>query len=784
MKIKLTNLQVNAFLEDYSSKSETILLEQGSKEVDDLILSAKKRGILNVDKSSDLKVLKTIYAYGGVANANGAILPSKEFKRVLPQIVGKPMNIGHNRKLIVGFYIDYKYILKENKAITYSIFFAGCYPEEWEHAKELHKQGKLSSSFEIWAPEEKRKYNEDGSYELHDMEIAGGALIFEENGEQPAFKDAKVLSMAKTSAPLSCMGDTCLVYAKKYSEMKEQDLIKSEMYNCECISCGYKTVSPNHCQSLKCPKCGAQMRRVERPGPGQSNTNIKCGNCGEEFDYFSQSEVGMGQIKCPKCKSILDQNGKVLYGPQNIDFDLFCPACRVNNWLITSEKENSKTIKCNNCGKEYAIEFKQHKDSFLEKTFNVMREGTVICPQCNNNVSYATTSLANVREFKCKFCGLIFSQDITKISKKTIAKINELKKPVVKKENQKDGTKIKNLSSKQGGNGMIKVSKFHRYINAKNLKDIKKQIAAKEYEGLENSNVLDFSVRENLPDEAFAVVVRVKNGTKFDKIRKYPIDSKENAILALSKLQNKEVRETLEGMGVSSEKAINKVLEIVEGKKWTVKFINSLPDSSFAVVEPDYKNGKTKNKNARHLPFKDANGKVDVPHLRNALVRVNQLKPVTKSISKEALIKKATAVLEKYRKLLKTVKASKFNSKFLRKAVAQRKELEKKLSEKINLLKAGIKKTAANLIEVKNQALISARKNELGEKAKDWEDKDFLDNKKFESAKKKILEEAKKKVNDVVSTPDADLESAKAYQEKLDEMTYTPKKTIMGYEVE
>jgi hypothetical protein len=35
---------------------------------------------------------------------------------------------------------------------------------------------------------------------------------------------------------------------------------------------------------------------------------------------------------------------------------------------------------------------------------------------------------------------------------------------------------------------------------------------------------------------------------------------------------------------------------IEEGAKWTRKFINSLPDSSFAVIEPAYKEGKTDNK--------------------------------------------------------------------------------------------------------------------------------------------------------------------------------------------
>jgi len=41
-------------------------------------------------------------------------------------------------------------------------------------------------------------------------------------------------------------------------------------YQCECIKCGYKKTSTTHCNDLKCPKCGGQMRRVERPGPGRN----------------------------------------------------------------------------------------------------------------------------------------------------------------------------------------------------------------------------------------------------------------------------------------------------------------------------------------------------------------------------------------------------------------------------------------------------------------------------------------------------------------------------------
>lgn len=61
--------------------------------------------------------------------------------------------------------------------------------------------------------------------------------------------------------------------------------------------------------------------------------------------------------------------------------------------------------------------------------------------------------------------------------------------------------------------------------------------------------------------------------------------------------------------------------------QWTAAYINTLPDSSFAVIEPGAEKdagGKTTPRSKRHLPYKDADGKVDLPHLRNALARLPQ----------------------------------------------------------------------------------------------------------------------------------------------------------------
>lgn len=68
-----------------------------------------------------------------------------------------------------------------------------------------------------------------------------------------------------------------------------------------------------------------------------------------------------------------------------------------------------------------------------------------------------------------------------------------------------------------------------------------------------------------------------------------------------------------------------------EGAKWSRAYINALPDEAFASVEerPD-------GTRARHLPHHGADGRVDLPHLRNALSRLDQVQWVNPANVDEA----------------------------------------------------------------------------------------------------------------------------------------------------
>jgi len=75
-----------------------------------------------------------------------------------------------------------------------------------------------------------------------------------------------------------------MVRAKAWVEENKTKKVdeKAEMFNCECISCGYKMSTVVHCKDIKCPKCGSQMRREERPGLGQQSKEEATTGSGNE----------------------------------------------------------------------------------------------------------------------------------------------------------------------------------------------------------------------------------------------------------------------------------------------------------------------------------------------------------------------------------------------------------------------------------------------------------------------------------------------------------------------
>ena len=76
--------------------------------------------------------------------------------------------------------------------------------------------------------------------------------------------------------------------------------------------------------------------------------------------------------------------------------------------------------------------------------------------------------------------------------------------------------------------------------------------------------------------------------------------------------------------------------------EWDTKYIDDLPDKSFAYVEGGGEKdaqGKTVPRTLRHLPYRNADGSVNLAHLRNALARLDQtsLSPEAKAQARTEL---------------------------------------------------------------------------------------------------------------------------------------------------
>lgn len=77
----------------------------------------------------------------------------------------------------------------------------------------------------------------------------------------------------------------------------------------------------------------------------------------------------------------------------------------------------------------------------------------------------------------------------------------------------------------------------------------------------------------------------------------------------------------------SAMKAAMPELERLAKEQWTRAFINDLPDGAFLYVEPGGEKddgGKTVPRSLRRFPVRDQQGRLDAPHLRNAVARIPQ----------------------------------------------------------------------------------------------------------------------------------------------------------------
>jgi len=112
-----------------------------------------------------------------------------------------------------------------------------------------------------------------------------------------------------------------------------------------------------------------------------------------------------------------------------------------------------------------------------------------------------------------------------------------------------------------------------------------------------------------------------------------------------------ELETVIDGFNAVIGKSADEETEEIEEAVWSTAYVNDLPDSAFLYIasggEKD-EDGKTVPRTNRKFPYKDENGKIDLPHLRNAIARIPQSN-LSQSLRDE-LQAKARKILEEVSK--------------------------------------------------------------------------------------------------------------------------------------
>jgi len=178
-------------------------------------------------------------------------------------------------------------------------------------------------------------------------------------------------------------------------------------YNCECIKCSHKLTSDKHCKDLKCPKCGGQMRRVERPGPGQESGEVI--ELDEDVELKIQLDGAVIKLKNPlnpSDKSKLEKAWKELYEsePTYENVTEFCKKWNVEVDVLKEKKITNK-IELKKRTIEGMAEYFGEKMLELTDEIKSLKEGRVLSEKnrkqiqtCIDDMTKAVESLSKLMQ--------------------------------------------------------------------------------------------------------------------------------------------------------------------------------------------------------------------------------------------------------------------------------------------------------------------------------------------------------------------------------------------------
>lgn len=228
---------------------------------------------------------------------------------------------------------------------------------------------------------------------------------------------------------------------------------------------------------------------------------------------------------------------------------------------------------------------------------------------------------------------------------------------------------------------------------------------------------------------------------------------------------------TLVGMPAYSGRT--PILSVASSTKYTDEYINELPDDAFLFIEGGEKDatGSTTDKTKRHLPYKDAEGSVDIEQLK---INLSNLENVLLSNGEKLRESEATKLKRKLERLLEKYSSKEDNKQMeLEERVTQ---LEKDLADstqKITDITAEKANLETELAELKSYKANIEEQKEKEERFKSIKEKFSTakiekDEKYFEDNKEKLLGLADEAIDFMIQELVTGLASASVNKNKTD----------------
>lgn len=723
---------LNTWLEDMTYASEYTFLEEG-KDDDELSRIAKKRGI-NLP-SHDLAIFKCKYAFTDRVNKNGCLLPREEVAKSLSTLVGKAVDFDHFRKRICGTWIDAE--LRGDQIIAYGSFFKSNLQDDFTTIKDLMQRGALSVSFEAWGNKTPLTGN---AYSLNDICFAGGALLLK---EAPAFPGADVLEMANNRVL-----EFAKVMIKPVAFLHTGESTKREVWDFEVtdalVEIIGKTLGIDFTKIDKEEfKAGLEIEKEHgsKYGPQFNLTNddpIKAGyiayvHISQTEDYYEKLDEAIESEEDGKLETSrhwMHENADL----QRLLTEVDCSVCNTkgNHDVQHMDYTTSQCMaKCGTCGT-------MNKISFIPKT-------------------EAIGSKMQIKEITTS-ANLALHEDITNFVENYEGTDEHLEAILAQEFEMEQAKFIKcmkcaaalDIHGNTGkcpkcGSSWEKDKPHFQEIRPVERTDSPYAVVNKCNPDPQLSMTLSYQERAKLSDEKFAVVVTSKHKKtgKPRKIRMFPIHDQAHVHNASARLPF--AAESLKKLGISQETVKNKILKIARELKMDelMKFYKASTVEELIQAM------------AIEAGAKDGLGAEAIADVKAKIEQAMALKQDTKEQSDlapsfKAFVQPHVTSLINYVKPAGNANETSLNEKSkpgtpsasdtsLNKAAVEKLEADlKEVMAKLEVATAELKKfqdAEAEKVKIELAAKIQARKDELGDFAKEMKDEDIMDETKYEMAK-------------------------------------------------